>query len=74
MAKVFGGVKKMLEGKKFLPNFRALRMVAEELFCGVINPEDFETRDEMIDYLEETLNRRQCRFGLTTYSNYYSLQ
>ena len=33
----FGGVAKMLSGKKFPQNIRALRMVVEELLRGIID-------------------------------------
>ena len=33
---VFGGVEKMLTGKKFPMNMRAMRMVAEELLRDVV--------------------------------------
>ena len=55
MSKVFGGVKKMLDGKKFPHNFRALRIVAEELLREVINLNSYETTDDLINGLYENL-------------------
>ena len=42
MARVFGGVKKMLDGKKYPDSFRALRFVAEELLRDVVNLENLK--------------------------------
>jgi len=36
MTPVFGGVSKMLNGKKFPQNVRALRLVAEELLRDIV--------------------------------------
>ena len=55
MAKVFGGVKKMLDGKKYPDNFRALRIMAEELLRDIINPINFETTDDLVKHLFEDL-------------------
>ena len=55
MAKAFVGVKKMLEGKKFPHNFRAMRIVAEDLLGDVIDPESFESTQQLLDSLLETL-------------------
>ena len=54
-AKVFGGVKKMLDGKKYPDNFRAMRIVAEELLRDVIDRSNFETTDELLESLNENL-------------------
>ena len=68
MAKVFGGVKKMLDGKKYPQNFRALRIVAEELLRGVIDPNIFETTDNLLKYLlDHLLNRKHRLSGLITF-------
>jgi len=40
MASTFGGVSKMLNGKKFSQNTRALRLVVEELLRTLFNTED----------------------------------
>ncbi len=40
---VFGGVEKMLTGKKFLMNMRAMRMVAEELLRDIINKSELNS-------------------------------
>ena len=40
MESSFGGVSKMLNGKKFLQNMRALRLVVGELLRPVFNTED----------------------------------
>ena len=42
MGSAFGGVNKMLIRKKFVMNFRALRLVVLELLRGHV--------DEMVDY------------------------
>ncbi len=46
----FGGVAKMLTGKKFPQNLRALRLIVEELLRPIIN--DTENYDELIALLD----------------------
>ena len=48
----FGGVKKMFNGKKFPQDFRALRLVAEELLRGIFK-EDICNYNDFISTLEE---------------------
>ena len=55
MVDVFGGVKKMLDGKKYPDNFRTLRIVAEELLRDVIDPNNFEITDELLETLSKNL-------------------
>ena len=45
----------MLDGKKYPDNFRALRIVAEELLRDIINPNNFETTDDLVENLFENL-------------------
>ena len=52
----FGGVAKMLTGKKYPQNIRALRMVAEELLRGIICNEELQTHSQLMQILE---NRSQ---------------
>ena len=47
----FGSVKKMLSGKLFPPNLRALRFIFEEILCPFIPSVD--TYDELIQFLNE---------------------
>ena len=51
MSKVFGGVKKMLDGKKYPQNFRAMRIVAEELLRNVLDPSEIQTTDDLLNHL-----------------------
>ena len=53
--KSFAGVKKMLSGKKFPMNIRALRMVVEELLRNVIK--DMSDSTDLSSYLEEVSKR-----------------
>lgn len=46
----------MLEGKKYPHNFRALRIVAEELLRGIIDPAEIETTDDLLNYLLNQLS------------------
>ena len=52
----FGGVAKMLTGKKYPQNIRALCMVAEELLRGIICNEELQTHSQLMQILE---NRSQ---------------
>ncbi len=52
MASVFGGVSKMLSGKKFPQNVRAMRMVAEEILRKVVRITDINNMDELMTLLE----------------------
>ena len=44
LSDVFGGASKMLTGKKFPQNVRALRMLAEEVLRGVIDNNRLESK------------------------------
>ncbi|MCP3850965.1 MAG: hypothetical protein GY694_12115 [Gammaproteobacteria bacterium] len=50
---VFGGVAKMLNGKKFPQNVRALRMVAEELLREFLRKNNFENNNELLKALDQ---------------------
>lgn len=49
----FGGVAKMLIGKKYPQNVRALRMVVEELLRGVLGSEQPQTHEQLMQVLED---------------------
>ncbi|KAK5930373.1 hypothetical protein CgunFtcFv8_026610 [Champsocephalus gunnari] len=49
----FGGVLKMLIGKKFPENVRALRMLVEELFKPVFEKHELERMDDLMKILED---------------------
>ena len=51
MESALGGVTKLLSGKNFPQNVRALRLVVEELLCSI--SEQSESYDEMLSILEE---------------------
>ena len=51
MESEFGGVTKLLSGKNFPQNVRALRLVVEELLRSI--SEQSESYDEMLSILEE---------------------
>ncbi|KAK2144992.1 hypothetical protein LSH36_713g01032 [Paralvinella palmiformis] len=55
MKSVFGGVAKVLTGKKFPENCRALRMVTQELLRDILQPYDCHT--DMMVLLEEIAPR-----------------
>jgi hypothetical protein len=57
LSEVFGGVPKMLSGKKFPQNVRALIFLAEEVLRGVLEDHHFNTKDELIEFLEERANQ-----------------
>ena len=48
----FGGVAKMLSGKKFPQNIRALRMVVEELLRGIIDKTGSTCYSDLMKVLE----------------------
>lgn len=52
MENVFGGVKKMLSGKKFPQNVRALRLVVEELLRSVFESVTIKNYDHLISILD----------------------
>lgn len=47
LSHVFGGVKKMLLGKKFPQNFRALRMLVEVILEQALKSSEVECYDDM---------------------------
>ena len=47
ISEVFGGIPKMLSGKKFPQNVRALRMMAEELVHGLFMDHHFENTEDL---------------------------
>ena len=53
LKEVFGGVQKMLSGKKFPQNVRALRLLAEECLRSIITDGEFEKADDLMKALEE---------------------
>ena len=62
MSSVFGGVQKMLIGKKFPMCMRALRMVVEVLLEPIFDDLPVQCYDTFIANLEETAEKsRTCR-------------
>ena len=53
----FSGVAKMLSGKKFPQNVRALRIVAEELLRRIVQDNDMASLDELILFLDDVATR-----------------
>jgi len=52
MSAVFGGVPKMLSGKKFLQNMRALRLVLEEVLRSIIEQTPITRKHDLMSILE----------------------
>ena len=52
LSDVFGGAAKMLTGKKFPQNVRALRMLAEEVLRGVLDCNILESKGDFMKVLE----------------------
>ena len=50
---VFGGVPKMLSGKKFPQNVRALRLMAEEVVRGLFTDHHFENTEDLMKALDQ---------------------
>ena len=48
LSEVFGGIPKMLSGKKFPQNVRALRMMAEEVVRGLFMDHHFENTEDLM--------------------------
>ena len=48
----FAGVPKLLSGKKFPQNVRALRIVTEELLRPIFNNQELHAMKELTDYLD----------------------
>ena len=60
----FGGVEKMLTGKKFPQNFKALRLVAEELLRDIFK-EDISNYNDLVSTLEDVeWSSRTAKFWL----------
>ena len=53
ISEVFGGVPKMLSGKKFPQNVRALRMMAEEVVRGLFMDHHFENIEDLMKALDQ---------------------
>ena len=57
LAGPFGGVKKMLTGKKYPENVKALRMLAKELLRPIILENDFSSVASFHEYLDALATR-----------------
>ena len=57
LSEVFGGVPKMLSGKKFPQNVRALRMVAEEVIGSLIIDDHVRKMDDLVKILDQRANQ-----------------
>ncbi|KAG0723221.1 hypothetical protein GWK47_043072 [Chionoecetes opilio] len=57
MSAVFGGVPKMLSGKKFPQNVRALRLVVEEVLRSIIEQTPITRKHDLMSILEELARR-----------------
>ena len=53
LGEVFGGVQKMLSGKKFPQNVCALRMLAEEVLRCIIEGHQIRGMEDLMGFLEE---------------------
>ena len=53
LSSVFGGVPKMLIGKKFPQNMRALRLLTEELLRPIIEKHEIENMDQLMAILDD---------------------
>jgi hypothetical protein len=49
LSAVFGGVPKMLSGKKFPQNVRALRMLSEEVLRQIFECADLASAEDLMD-------------------------
>lgn len=49
----FAGVPKMLSGKEFPQNVRAMRLVVEELLRSIMRNENITSMDELLSYLDK---------------------
>ena len=54
MSSVFGGVPKMLTGKKFPQNVRAIRMVAEEPLREIVQNKPLQCSDDLMQKRKPT--------------------
>ena len=59
MSSVFGDVSKMLTGKRFPQNVRALRMVAEEALRGIIQEKPQHCSGDLVQILETEASKSQ---------------
>ena len=58
----FAGVPKMLAGKHFPMNVRALRFAVEELLWGVLTK--FDCIDDLESFLDDVSGKSKANFGL----------
>ena len=61
MNEAFSGVAKMLSGKKFPQNVRALRIVAEELLRRIVQENNMASYDELILFLDDVASSRTAK-------------
>jgi len=61
MNEAFSGVAKMLSGKKFPQNVRALRIVAEELLRRIVQDNNMASYDELILCLDDVASSRTAK-------------
>ena len=52
LSSTFAGVSKMLTGKKFPQNFRAMRLVSEELLRNIVNHGDVMSMEDLLAHLD----------------------
>lgn len=57
LSSTFAGVSKMLIGKKFPQNVRAMRLVAEELLRNIINREDVTSMEDLLAHLDNAARK-----------------
>ncbi|KAJ8317815.1 hypothetical protein KUTeg_004635 [Tegillarca granosa] len=57
----FGGVAKMLSGKKFPQNVRALRLVAELLLRPILSEHVFQSMSELESFLDDLCRWKICQ-------------
>ena len=73
MSAVFGGVPKMLIGKKFPQNVRAMRMDAEEILRQVMQNTPVSCKEEFMKVLADLAGRCKTTKVLGRYANQASI-
>ena len=63
MESTFDGVSKMLSGKKYPQNIRALRMIVEELLRSILSLEQIHSYQQLLDALQNPAEQ-SCTTGL----------
>lgn len=61
---VFGGVGKMLSGKKFSMNMKALLFLTKKMLGEIVNQDDVGSHDDLLTVLEDLARSRTTKLWI----------